>query len=163
MGTEHFKEIERKFLVRGDFKSFAFRALPIVQGYISSVPGRNVRVRLCGEKAFLTIKGAGSENGMSRFEWEKEIPLNEAKELIKICEPGVIDKTRYLVKVGEHIYEVDEFHGENEGLVVAEIELTEEEEEFVKPDWLGREVTGDRRYYNSSLVKCPYREWDKKE
>ena len=151
------QEIERKFLVAGDFKAEVSKSTRIIQGYLSSVPERTVRVRVKGDKGFITIKGIGSESGASRFEWEKEIPVSDALELMKLCEPGVIDKTRYLVDVGEHIYEVDEFHGENEGLTVAEIELSSEEEEFVKPEWLGEEVTGDVKYYNSMLMKHPYK------
>jgi adenylate cyclase len=112
-----------------------------------------------GEKGFITIKGIGSASGASRYEWEKEIPVEEVQELLKICEPGVIDKTRYLVKVGEHTFEVDEFYGDNEGLTVAEVELSSEEENFVKPEWLGEEVTGDVKYYNSMLMKNPYKNW----
>lgn len=152
-------EIERKFLVKGDFKQFAFKHEEIVQGYLSSVPERTVRVRIKGEKAFITIKGAGSESGLSRYEWEKEIPVADARELIKLCEPGVIDKTRYCIKQGVHVFEVDEFSGENEGLIMAEIELTGETDTFDKPEWLGKEVTGDNRYYNASLSKNPYTKW----
>lgn len=152
-------EIERKFLVTGDFKAFADKSVRIVQGYLSSVPERTVRVRVKGDHGFITVKGLGSESGASRFEWEKEIPADEALEMLKICEPGVIDKTRYLVEVGEHTFEVDEFYGDNEGLVVAEVELVSEDEAFERPDWLGKEVTGDPRYYNSSLVNNPYRHW----
>ncbi|WP_101689871.1 CYTH domain-containing protein [Dysgonomonas massiliensis] len=152
-------EIERKFLVGGDFKSLAISHTHIVQGYLSSVPERAVRVRIAGDKAFLTIKGNSSANGLTRFEWEKEIDIAEAKELIKLCEPGVIDKTRYLIPVGKHVFEVDEFFGENEGLIVAEIELGSEDEKYEKPEWLGEEVTGDERYYNASLVKQPYTKW----
>lgn len=154
-----FREIERKFLVEGDYKTTAFASYPILQGYLSSVPGRNVRVRLCGNKAFLTVKGPSDQEGMSRFEWEKEITPDEARLLLPLCEPGIVEKTRYLVRAGEHVYEVDEFLGENAGLVVAEIELESEEELFIKPIWLGKEVTGDRRYYNSFLTKHPYKEW----
>ena len=153
------QEIERKFLVKGDFKNFAKKETRITQGYLSSVPERTVRVRIKGEKGFITIKGIGSESGASRFEWEKEIPVEEVKELLKICEPGVIDKTRYLVEAGEHTYEVDEFYAENEGLTVAEVELNSEDEKFVKPEWLGEEVTGDVKYYNSMLMKNPYTKW----
>jgi len=153
------QEIERKFLVDGDFKSEAFKETRITQGYLSSVPERTVRVRVKGEKGFITIKGIGDETGASRYEWEKEIPVDEVKELLKICEPGVIDKTRYLVKHGDHIYEVDEFYGDNEGLVIAEVELQSADESFEKPGWLGKEVTGDVRYYNSMLMKAPYKEW----
>ncbi len=155
------QEIERKFLVAGDFKSAAKKATRITQGYLSSVPERTVRVRVKGEKGFITIKGIGNESGASRFEWEKEIPVAEVQDLLKICEPGVIDKTRYLVEAGDHTYEVDEFYGDNEGLVVAEVELSSEDEGFVKPEWLGEEVTGDVKYYNSMLMKNPYKNWAK--
>ncbi|MBR5563141.1 MAG: CYTH domain-containing protein [Bacteroidales bacterium] len=153
------QEIERKFLVAGDFKQYARKSEHIVQGYLNSTPERTVRVRIKGDKGYMTVKGISSQSGVSRFEWEKEIPVNEARELINICEPGVIDKVRHLVDVGEHIFEVDEFYGDNEGLVLAEIELSTEEEEFAKPDWLGEEVTGDIRYYNSMLMKNPYKGW----
>lgn len=153
------QEIERKFLVKGDFKPFVSKQTRIVQGYLSSVPERTVRVRVKGEKGFLTVKGIGSESGASRYEWEKEIPVEEANELMKICEPGVIDKVRYLVKAGNHIFEVDEFFGENQGLIMAEVELSSEEEAFEKPEWLGQEVTGYTKYYNSMLMKNPYKSW----
>lgn len=153
------QEIERKFLVKGEFKSLANKQTRITQGYLSSVPERTVRVRIKGDKGFITIKGIGSQSGASRYEWEKEIPVEEVNELLKICEPGVIDKIRYLVKVGEHTFEVDEFFGNNQGLTVAEIELNAEDEAFQKPNWLGEEVTGDSRYYNSMLMKNPYTKW----
>lgn len=153
------QEIERKFLVAGDFKQYARKSEHIVQGYLNSTPERTVRVRIKDDKGYMTIKGISSQSGVSRFEWEKEITVNEARELINICEPGVIDKVRHLVDVGEHIFEVDEFYGDNEGLVLAEIELSAEDEEFAKPDWLGEEVTGDIRYYNSMLMKNPYKGW----
>lgn len=153
------QEIERKFLVKGDFKPFAYKQTRITQGYISSVPERTVRVRVKGEKGFITIKGIGNASGATRYEWEKEIPVAEVQELLQICEPGVIDKTRYQVKAGPHTYEVDEFYGENEGLVVAEIELASENEAFEKPSWLGEEVTGDVRYFNAMLMKTPYTKW----
>ena len=152
-------EIERKFLVSDDFKSSSFKSTRIIQGYLSSVPERTVRVRLKGEKGFITIKGIGSASGATRYEWEKEVPVDEINELLLLCEPGVIDKTRYLVKSGGHTFEVDEFYGENEGLIVAEVELTAEDESFVKPAWLGKEVTGDVKYYNSMLMKNPYSKW----
>ena len=123
------------------------------------MPERTVRVRVKGEKGFITIKGIGNQSGASRYEWEKEIPVAEVEELLKICEPGVIDKTRYLVDAGDHTYEVDEFYGDNEGPVVAEVELSDEAEAFVKPEWLGEEVTGDVKYYNSMLMKNPYKNW----
>jgi len=150
------QEIERKFLVKGEFKSKAYSQSHIVQGYISSAHGRTVRVRIRDEKGYLTIKGASNATGTSRYEWEKELPLDEARELMKLCEPGIIDKTRYLVKSGKHTFEVDEFYGENEGLILAEVELTSEEELFEKPQFIGEEVTGDVRYYNSNLMKQPF-------
>ena len=153
------QEIERKFLVSGDFKSESVKSTRITQGYLSSVPERTVRVRIKGDKGYITIKGIGSSSGASRYEWEKEIPVDEVEELLKICEPGVIDKTRFLVKKGNHTFEVDEFYGENAGLVVAEVELQSEEESFEKPVWLGEEVTGDARYFNSMLMKNPYSSW----
>lgn len=153
------KEIERKFLVKGEFKGEAFKATRITQGYLSSVPERTVRVRIKGDKGFITIKGIGNASGASRFEWEKEIPVDEVKELLLLCEPGVIDKTRYLVKAGEFTFEVDEFYGDNEGLTVAEVELPSEDAAFERPEWLGEEVTGDPRYYNSMLMKNPFKNW----
>lgn len=153
------QEIERKFLVKGDFKSQATKSIRIIQGYLSSTPERTVRVRIKGETGYITIKGEADISGLSRYEWEKEITVNEVQELLKICEPGVIDKTRYLVPVGKHMYEVDEFYGENEGLTLAEIELNSVDEVFDKPQWLGDEVTGDTRYYNSMLMRNPYKKW----
>ncbi len=153
------QEIERKFLVKGDFKPDAFKSTRISQGYLSSVPERTVRVRIKGNQGFLTIKGKGNHSGISRYEWEKEIPVKEAEELLQLCEPGIIDKTRYLVKSGNHTFEVDEFHGENEGLILAEIELETENESFVKPSWIAEEVTGDAKYYNAVLTKHPYSRW----
>lgn len=153
------REIERKFLVTGEYKSQAFAHSRIVQGYICSARGRTVRVRLRDGRGYLTIKGASDAAGMSRYEWEKEISREEAEELMKLCEEGVIDKTRYLVRSGSHVFEVDEFYGDNEGLVMAEVELASEDEPFDRPVFIGREVTGDVRYYNSQLMKHPYREW----
>ncbi|MBN9301611.1 MULTISPECIES: CYTH domain-containing protein [Dysgonomonas] len=152
-------EIERKFLVKGNYKEYAYAHEEIVQGYLSSVKERTVRVRIKGEKAYITIKGISNESGISRFEWEKEISINDARELLKLCEPGIIDKIRYYIKSDKHTFEVDKFNGENQGLVMAEIELSSENEQFEKPDWLGEEVTGDLRYYNSSLTKLPYSKW----
>ncbi|CAI2767985.1 CYTH domain-containing protein [Flavobacterium collinsii] len=155
-------EIERKFLVKSaDFKEQAFTQNKIAQGYLSAVPERTVRVRIKGERGFITIKGISHQGGMSRFEWENEIPLDEALELLKLCEKGKIEKTRYEIKSGKHIFEVDEFYGENEGLVMAEVELESETEPFEKPDWLGEEVTDDQRYYNAYLSKNPFKEWKK--
>jgi adenylate cyclase len=153
-------EIERKFLVRNDsFKKEAFAKNHIAQGYLSSVPERTVRVRIKSEKGSLTIKGASNDSGLSRFEWEKEIPISEAKSLLLLCEKGVIDKTRFEIKKGNHVFEVDEFYNDNEGLIVAEIELDSENDTFEKPDWLGKEVTGDIRYYNAYLSKNPFKNW----
>jgi adenylate cyclase len=152
-------EIEKKFLIKGDFKPFVNKSIRIVQGYLSSVPERTVRVRIKGDKGFLTIKGIGNASGASRFEFEKEITVAEASELLNICEPGVIDKVRHIVKAEPYVFEVDEFHGENEGLIVAEIELPDENAAFPKPEWLGAEVTGDKRYYNSMLMKTPFTKW----
>lgn len=155
------QEIERKFLVKGDFKTEAYKRTRIIQGYLCSDPERTVRVRVKGEQGFITVKGAGSASGVSRFEWEKEIPVADAMALLEIAEPGVIDKTRFLVRCadGVHTWEVDEFHGENAGLVMAEIELNAEDETFDRPDWLGEEVTGDARYYNSMLKSDPFKNW----
>lgn len=154
------QEIERKFLVNGDYKSLATKAYKISQGYLSSVPGRTVRVRIRDDEGYLTIKGAANKSGVSRFEWEKEIPVEEAEELLPLCEPGIIDKTRHIISASNGLFfEVDEFHGDNEGLVVAEIELPDENYPFEKPEWLGKEVTGDRRYYNSMLKKYPFKRW----
>ena len=150
------KEIERKFLVSGEFRQDSPESYRIMQGYICSDPDRTVRVRVRGDKGFLTIKGRSSGDGLSRYEWEKEIPVSEAVEVMALCGSGVIDKTRYLVPFGRHTYEVDVFHGANEGLVLAEIELAEEQETFEKPSWLGEEVTGDPRYYNSMLSLHPF-------
>ncbi len=153
-------EIERKFLVASDvFKSDLLRQNHIAQGYLSSVPERTVRVRIKGEKGFLTIKGKTNETGLSRFEWEKEIPVTEARELLLLCEKGVIEKTRYEIQVAQHVFEVDEFYGENDGLILAEVELLSETEVFEKPIWLGEEVTNDNRYYNSYLSQHPYKSW----
>ena len=154
-------EIERKFLTTSDdFKALAFKQNRIIQGYLSRIPERTVRIRIRDEKGFLTIKGKTNTSGLSRFEWEKEIPVDEAKTLLHLCEKGVIDKIRYEVKVGLHIFEVDEFYGENKGLIVAEIELQSENETFEKPIWLGKEVTHEIKYYNSYLSKKPFLEWD---
>lgn len=155
------QEIERKFLVTGEYKSQAYAHSRIVQGYLSSMRGRTVRVRIRNDKGYLTIKGPSNASGTSRYEWEKEIPLDEARDLLKLCLPCVIEKTRYLVRSGRHTFEVDEFYGENEGLTLAEVELASEDEPFTTPDFIGQEVTGDPRYYNSQLMQCPYSTWGK--
>lgn len=155
-------EIERKFLVKSEeFKTQASKKFRIIQGFLNTHPERTVRIRIRGDQAFLTIKGKSSKNGLTRFEWEKEIPVVEAEALMKLCEPGIIEKTRYLVEIKEHTFEIDEFFGENQGLIVAEIELHSENETFEKPEWLGEEVTGEIRYYNSQLSKNPFINWKK--
>lgn len=155
-------EIERKFLVISEeFKKHALSETRIVQGFLNTQPERTVRVRIKGEAAFLTVKGKSNISGTSRFEWEKEIEVEDAVLLLELCEEGSIAKTRYEIASGKHTYEVDEFHNENQGLVVAEIELNNENEAFEKPDWLGKEVTGDIKYYNSQLSKKPYLTWKK--
>ena len=155
-------EIERKFLVHKagrPYKEQAYASSRIRQGYICSERGRTVRVRIRDGRGFLTIKGPSGEAGMTRYEFEKEITLDEAAHLMELCEPGMIDKTRYLVRSGRHVFEVDEFYGENDGLVMAEVELQSEDEPFTKPEFIADEVTGDRRFYNSSLRKMPFTLW----
>jgi adenylate cyclase len=146
-------EIERKFLVKGKFMHHAVNQLRIKQSYLSLDPDRIVRLRIAGEKAFFTIKGRLNGTSLSRNEWEIQIPVADATEIMKICLPGTIDKTRYFVPVGQHIFEVDVFHGKNEGLIIAEIELASEKELFDRPEWLGREVTGNPSFYNANLIK----------
>ena len=153
-------EIERKFLVLDDsYKHEAFSKSHIQQGYICSGHGRTVRIRIRDDRAYITIKGPSLDGGLSRYEFEQEIPLDDARQLMKLCEPGTIDKTRWLVKSGQHTFEVDEFFGDNEGLVMAEVELAYEDEPYEKPDFIGKEVTGDRRYYNGHLRSNPYKMW----
>ena len=153
-------EIERKFLVKNlDFKIESFEKKYIKQGYLNADKNRTVRVRVSNTKAFLTIKGKSNKAGTTRFEWEKEIALSEAEELLLLCEPGIIEKHRYLIKKGKHTFEVDEFLGDNLGLIVAEIELNFENETFDKPNWLTKEVTGVLKYYNSSISKLPFKNW----
>ncbi len=146
-----YTETERKFLVEGDFKSSVNGSYHIVQGYLCRDPERTVRIRIRDNQGFITVKGLGSDVGMTRFEWEKEISRDEAEALLHLCLPGVIDKTRYLADFGGHTFEIDEFHGAQQGLVLAEIELNAADESFEKPSWLGREVTGDPQYYNSNM------------
>jgi len=154
-------EIERKFLVVSDaYKSEAFRTTKIIQGFLNTDPERTVRVRLQGENGVLTIKGKSSADGLIRFEWETEISKTDAENLLKLCEPGIIDKIRYEIKVENHIFEVDEFFEDNQGLVIAELELESEDETFKKPDWLGEEITGTAKYYNSQLSKAPFKTWN---
>lgn len=153
-------EIERKFLVNSNaFKDEAFKKTKIIQGFLNTDKERTVRVRLKGGKGFITVKGLSSTGGLSRFEWEKEISKTDAEALLKLCEKGIIDKIRYEIKVGKHIFEVDEFFGNNRGLIIAEVELNSETETLVKPKWLGQEVTGDIKYYNSQLSKHPFNTW----
>lgn len=153
-------EIERKFLVTSNaFKKEAFKSTRIIQGFLNRDPQRTVRVRLNGNKGVLTVKGKSSNDGLSRFEWEKEIEKHEAESLLKYCEKGIIDKTRYEVKAGHHIFEVDVFYEDNSGLIIAEVELEHENDTFEKPHWLGKEVTGQIKYYNSQLSKQPYNTW----
>ncbi|OBQ56975.1 CYTH domain-containing protein [Tamlana sp. s12] len=153
-------EIERKFLVNSEtFKKEAFKQTRICQGYLNSHKDRAVRIRIRDDEGFITIKGASSKSGLSRFEWEKVISLEEAEALINLCEEAIIDKIRYEVQVGIHVFEVDEFFGDNTGLVLAEVELKTESETFIKPEWLAEEVTGDIRYYNSQLSKNPFKLW----
>ena len=154
------QEIERKFLVRGDYKAAAESSSRIRQGYICSSGGNTVRVRIRDDKAYLTIKGPSL--GISRFEWEREIPVADGMALMALCRGGSIDKTRWLVPFGGHTFEVDEFYGDNEGLTVAEVELSSEDEVFEKPDWLGEEVSADPRYRNSHLLTRPYNSWPDK-
>lgn len=156
MTADH-REIERKFLVRGDYKAYADSSSRIVQAYLCSSGGNTVRIRLLDRKGVLTIKGPSV--GISRFEWEMEIPQADARALLGLCKGGVIDKTRYRVPFKGHLFEVDEFYGDNEGLTVAEVELASEEEAFEKPDWLGEEVSDDPRYRNSHLLSHPYKNW----
>ena len=152
------QEIERKFLVVGEYKHLAHTCNYMVQGYIAS-GRRTVRVRISNDKAWLTIKGPSQDGGLTRFEWEKEITTPEAKELLLLAEGPIIEKHRYLVEYLGHTFEVDEFAGENEGLTIAEVELKSADEEFTRPEWLGREVTGERRFYNSHLRNYPYSAW----
>ena len=153
------QEIERKFLVTDDsYRALAYDKSEILQGYICSGHGHTVRIRTRGDKGYLTIKGP-SIDGISRFEWEKEITLQDARELFTLCRSGRIEKTRYLIHYGGHVVEVDEFHGDNEGLVFAEIELSDVNEEILRPSFLGKEVTGDPHYYNAYISKHPYPTW----
>lgn len=154
-----FQEIERKFLVNGNFRPEVFQSVEIMQGYLCKNQGITVRVRIKGDQGYITVKG--KRTGISRFEWEKEITVEEAEALLAQTDSGCIEKTRHLVKNtdGQHVWEVDEFHGDNEGLIIAEIELGSENEPFDRPDWLGQEVTDKAEFYNSHLLKHPYKTW----
>lgn len=154
-------EIERKFLVLSEeFKGQASSKSRIVQGFLNTDSLRTVRIRIKGDLGFLTIKGKSNKAGTSRYEWEKQIDLKDAEELLELCEKGILEKTRYEIPISKHVFEVDEFHGENNGLIVAEVELSNENEVFDKPDWLGKEVTGEVKYYNSQLSKQPFNTWN---
>ena len=156
-------EIERKFLVSNDsFISKSFKKNYIKQGFLNTNKNRTVRIRITDNTGYITIKGITNKSGMSRFEWEKKIPLPEAENLLSLSEDIPIEKHRYLIKNKEFTFEVDVFLGENKGLIIAEIELTSENDSFNKPNWLGEEVTGDIKYYNSTLSKNPYSKWTKK-
>lgn len=155
------KEVERKFLVVSDaYREEAVKHHRIIQGFLSSVPERTVRVRKSDDRGWITVKGLGNSSGTTRFEWEKEISGAEAGHLLELCEPGMIEKTRYYVRKGEHVFEIDEFEGRNQGLVVAEIELQSEDQAFERPGWLGQEVTGEVKYYNAALSRNPFTQWD---
>jgi CYTH domain-containing protein len=153
-------EIERKFLVKNNsYQKYSFKKSYVKQGFLNSHKERVVRVRIIDDNAFLTIKGISNELGTSRYEWEKEIPVSEANELLLLAEKTIIEKFRYYIKQHKHIFEVDEFLGDNKGLIVAEIELNSEDESYKKPEWLGDEVTGIAKYYNASLSKLPFNSW----
>ncbi|MGB5371675.1 MAG: CYTH domain-containing protein [Flavobacteriaceae bacterium] len=153
-------EIERKFLVTSaDYRNMAQHSHGISQGFLNTDPERTVRIRIQSDKGFLTIKGKSNLSGTTRYEWECELPLSEAESLMELCGKGVIEKVRYIVPYGKHIFEIDEFLGANQGLVIAEVELQNENEAFEKPDWLGQEVTGNIRYYNSYLINNPFNLW----
>lgn len=154
------REIERKFLVSGEFRNQATSSSRISQGYIAKSDELTLRVRTRDERGYVTIKGRSDRAGISRNEWEWEIPVEQARELLQYSK-GTIEKSRYLVPCGKHTFEVDCFYGDNEGLVVAEVELSDPNEPFERPAWLGEEVTGDRRYYNSQLLKNPFSRWEK--
>jgi adenylate cyclase len=147
------KEIERKFLVKGPFRHLAVREINVMQTYLSIDNQKTIRLRIADDKAYLTIKGRARENSIIRNEWEFQIPVQDCLEMMNICLPGKIVKTRYLVRDGQHIFEVDVFHDRNEGLIIAELELQSEAEQFDKPEWLGDEVTGRPEYYNANLIK----------
>ena len=152
-------EIERKFIVTGEWKHLATSKTHIEQGYFDTAPGCTVRIRIRDDKAYLTIKGPSADGGLSRYEFETQIPMDDGREMMKLCRPGRIDKTRWLVPNGRHTIEVDEFHGDNDGLIMAEIELSAPDEPYERPDFLGQEVTGDPRFYNKALMSRPFCLW----
>lgn len=159
------QEIERKFLVKdSSYKSMAYNHTHIAQGYISSGNGRTVRIRIRDDRAYLTIKGPSLDGGLSRYEFETEVSVADAQDLMRICQPGIVQKVRWLVRAADgHVFEVDEFEGDNQGLVMAEVELGSADEPYEKPDFIGHEVTGDHRYYNSHLRSYPYKMWGGKD
>lgn len=153
-------EIERKFLVTSEaFKVAATKSTRIIQGFLNKDPERTVRIRIKGDKGFITVKGKSNKEGTTRFEWEEILSLTDAENLLNLCEEGMISKERFEVVHGKHIFEVDVFAGDNKGLIIAEVELSHENETFEKPSWLGREVTGEIQYYNSNLSNNPYKNW----
>ena len=155
-------EIERKFLIKNhEFKKVSFKKKYLLQGYLNSNQNRVVRIRMIDDVAYITIKGVSDETGLKRIEWEKEIPMEEAKELLKLCEEGIIEKVRYYHTYDDHLFEIDEFSGMNKGLYIVEVELKHENEVFKKPSYLGKEVTGEKKYYNSNLTKSPFNKWEK--
>ena len=154
------QEIEFKFLIKGDFRPFVTKKHEITQAYLSTNPNRTVRIRIRDDQGYINIKGAAKVSGIMRYEWEKEIPLEEAKELMELRESGLVEKTRHIVPAGNGLkFEIDEFHGENAGLLLAEIELPTTDTPFEKPAWLGEEVTGNPSFYSAELSKNPYKNW----
>ena len=152
--------IERKFLVNSeDYKSRAFKVELFTQAYLNKNPAKSVRIRIIENEGFITIKGISKNSGISRFEWEKKIPIEEALELMKLCEGKVILKNRYFIKHNEVIIEVDEFLNNNLGLVIAEVELKTIDQKLVLPNWIGKEITGENKYYNLSLIDSPFISW----
>lgn len=152
-------EIERKYLLKNsDWESLVNQQYSIKQGYLNSDKERTVRVRIINKQAFITIKGKNEKTVRQEFEYE--IPYNDGLALLKLCETPLIEKTRFIVKHQDRLWEIDKFEGENEGLIIAELELESEEEKVELPNWVGEEVSLDKRYYNSSLIKHPYKNWD---
>lgn len=146
-------ETERKFLVKGEFRHFAIKEKKIIQAYLMIDPEKTVRIRISDENAYITIKTRPGKETITRNEWEVPIPLKDAMEIIPICHPGRVVKSRFLIPAGKHTWEVDVFHEKNEGLIIAEIELSSDDEQFEKPEWVGEEVTGLPQYYNVNLIK----------